>query len=193
MPPKKGNFLQWILYGKILWNKSIQLLIDPILIWAPSCQLNSARYQPKWCGLSLYLSEASAENSYDIYHRSVKNTNIGRNPAFVLFNRIISSKKTTLNKHISLDNKMLGNQFCLSSYVNEKPRDAYFSSVSESEGKTSWLQWHPPYYVKKKINFIKNTVGPKIRLDCPLQNYLNLTIKCRNVESLDCSLLPYLI
>ena len=179
-----------------LWKNTMKQ-INPAFDWPNPylssllpIELSKISAEVMW---SLSLSEASAENSYDIYHRSVKNTNIGRNPAFVLFNRIISSKKKTLNKHISLDNKMLGNQFCLSSYVNEKPRNAYFSSVSESEGKTSWLQWHPPYYVKKKINFIKNTVGPKIRLDCPLQNYLNLTIKCRNVESLDCSLLPYLI
>ena len=179
-----------------LWKNTMKQ-INPAFDWPNPylssllpIELSKISAEVMW---SLSLSEASAENSYDIYHRSVKNTNIGRNPAFVLFNRIISSKKTTLNKHISLDNKMLGNQFFLSSYVNEKPRNAYFSSVSESEGKTSWLQWHPPYYVKQKINFIKNTVGPKIRLDCPLQNYLNLTIKCRNVESLDCSLLPYLI
>ena len=65
----------------------------------------------------LSLSEASAENSYDIYHRSVKNTNIGRNPALVLWNWIISRKKKTLSKQISVDNNQYVT-FVTCSYVS---------------------------------------------------------------------------
>ena len=84
-----------------LWKNTMKQ-INPAFDWPnPNLssllpiELSKISAEVMW---SLSLSEASAENSYDIYHRSVKNTNIGRNPAFVLFNWIISSKKNNIKQ-----------------------------------------------------------------------------------------------